>query len=261
MAESVQSSKDTSDSSSIPSITLKEHDLKTIADILHSSFEPNIAQMVDNIISGVVDGLKATISSLEKENRSLKTRVASLEARVDAAEQYSRRNCLRVAGVPENSSENIDDYVVDMAKAIGVDISVNDIERSHRVGKPRAPGRRPRDIIVKFVSYRVRRRVYAARTLTKTKGFMGVYVNEDLTKSRNELIGKARRMVKLKYIKSAWSSDGTILVRLGDEAVHRITSEDDLAQFGPVPSLDYQFGNPGARASSDSTPSGTEMVH
>ena len=50
-------------------------------------------------------------------------------------------------------------------------------------------------------------------------------------------------------------------MRLGDEAVHRITSEDDLAQFGTVPSLDYQFGNPGARASSDSTPSGTEMVH
>ena len=51
---------------------------------------------------------------------------------------------------------------------------------------------------------------------------MVVYVNEDLTKSRNELIRKARMMVKLKYIKSAWSSDGTILVRLGDEAVHRI---------------------------------------
>ena len=42
--------------------------------------------MVDNIISGVVDGLKATISSLEKENKSLKPRVASLEAKVDAVE-------------------------------------------------------------------------------------------------------------------------------------------------------------------------------
>ena len=87
----------------------------SIADILHSSFEPNIAQMVENIISGVVAWLKATISSIEKENRSLKTRVASLEARVNAGEQYSRRNCLRLAGVPENSAENTDDYVVDMA--------------------------------------------------------------------------------------------------------------------------------------------------
>ena len=133
-----------------------------------------------------------------------------------------------------------------MAKAIGADISVNDIERSHRVGRPRTSGRRPRDIIVKFVSYRVRRRVYSARTLTKAKGFMGVYINEDLTKSRNELIRKARKMVKLKYIKSVWSSDGTILVRNGDEDVRRITSEDDLAQFGPVPSLDYQFSTTGA---------------
>ena len=81
--------------------------------------------MVDNIISGVVDGLKATMSSLEKENKSLKTRLPSLEAKVDAAEQYSHRNCLRVTGVPKNSSENTDDHVVVMAKAIGVDISVS----------------------------------------------------------------------------------------------------------------------------------------
>ena len=45
---------------------------------------------------------------------------------------------------------------------------------------------------------------------------MGVYINEDLTKSRNELIRKARKMVKLKYIKSVWSIDGTIFVRNGD---------------------------------------------
>ena len=270
MAESEQIANVSSESSSItsvPSITLKENDLKTIAEILHSSFETNITQMINNIISGVVDGLKATISSLEKENRLLRTRVASLEAKVDEAEQYSRRNFLRVAGVPEHSSENTDDYIVDMAKAIGADISVNDIERSHRVGRPRTPGRRPRDIIVKFVSYRVRRRVYSAGTLTKAKGFMGVYINEDLTKSRNELIRKARKMVKLKYIKSVWSSDGTILVRNGDEDVRRITSEDDLAQFGPVPSLDYQFSTTRARASSggsdgsDPTSAGTGMVH
>ena len=92
--------------------------------------------MIDNIISGVMDGLKAIISSLEKENRFLRTRAASLEAKVDEAEQYSRRNCLRVAGVPENSSENTDDYIVDMAKAIGADTSVNDIEHGHQVGRP-----------------------------------------------------------------------------------------------------------------------------
>ena len=54
---------------------------------------------------------------------------------------------------------------------------------------------------------------------------MGVYINEDLTKYRNELIRKARMMVQLKYIKNVWSSDGTILVRNGDEDVRRITSE------------------------------------
>ena len=59
MAESKQIANVSSERSSItsvPSITLKENDLKTIAEIPHSSFETNITQMIDNIISGVVDG-------------------------------------------------------------------------------------------------------------------------------------------------------------------------------------------------------------
>ena len=192
--------------------------------------------MVNTIVSGVVEGLNLTIQSLQKENRGLKARVELLEAKVDAAEQYSRRNCLRIAGVPENQSENTDVYVIDFTRAIDAEVTLDDIERSHRVGKRRDSGR-PRDIIVKFSSYRARRKVYGARTKTKDSGYRGVYINEDLTKSRNMLLMKARNMVKTKHIHSAWSSDGTILVRDLADNKHRIISENDLALFGPVPKL------------------------
>ena len=55
------------------------------------------------------------------------------------------------------------------------------------MGKRRDSGR-PRDIIVKFSSYRTRRKVYGARTKTKDNGYRGVYINEDLTKLRNMLL-------------------------------------------------------------------------
>ena len=196
--------------------------------------------MITAIIDGVVEGLTTTVhnlqsqvNELQKENADLKQRVTLLETKADAAEQYSRRNCLRISGVPEDSSENTDVYVIDMARAIDVEVKLDEIERSHRVG-PMKTGR-PRDIIVKFTSYRVRRKVYGERTKAKVRGYAGVFINEDLTKSRKELLMKARRMVKNNLMKSAWSSDGAILVRDLSDTKHRILSESDLAVFGSVP--------------------------
>ena len=66
---------------------------------------------------------------------------------------------------------------------------------------------------------------------------MGVFINEDLTKPRNKILLKARKMVKEKHLSSAWSSDGTILVRDKEDTKHRIMCKSDLATFGPVPKL------------------------
>ena len=199
-------------SSSENVISLKEADLSTIATVIKQAFEPQIKEMISSIVEGVVSGLNSTIASLRQENAELKARIEMLENRAEAAEQYSRRNCLRIAGVPENQSENTDVYVIDLSRATEAEVSLDDIERSHRVGKPKNAGR-PRDIIVKISSYRTRRKLYEARTKTRDRGYRGVYINEDLTKSRSKLLLKARKMVKNKLVKSAWSSDGNILVR------------------------------------------------
>ena len=91
-----------------------------------------------------------------------------------------------------------------LPRAIEAEVSLNDIERSHRAGKPRNSGR-PRDIIVKFSSYRTRRKLHEAHTKTRDRGYRG-----NLTIPRRL---KARRMVKNKLLKSVWSGDGNILVR------------------------------------------------
>ena len=44
-------------------------------------------------------------------------------------------------------------------------------------------------------------------------------------------------MAKANRLKSAWSSDGNILVRDLGDTKHRILSECDLAVFGPVSKL------------------------
>ena len=83
------------------------------------------------------------------------------------------RNCLRISGVPDNTEGSTDDYVCSLAQSIDVNLKLEDIDRSHRIGKPvsTGDGRKPRDTIVKFVSYRKRAQFYKARVLTKSDSY------------------------------------------------------------------------------------------
>ena len=142
------------------------------------NFKAKLDNMVSEIVDGVVNGLKTRISDLETENKLLKARVVKLETASDTAEQYSRRNCVRITGIPESFNESTDDHVMSMANALNLDLTINDIDRSHRVGKPG----KPKAIIVKFATFRARQKLYKSRVQLKTSGYEGVFVNEDLTR-------------------------------------------------------------------------------
>ena len=122
--------------------------------ILADTFKPQMKEIIRPIVDGVLQGLKDTVETLQKENLDLKSMVEKLEAKLDAAEQYSSRNCLRIAGVQENTTEDTDAYVMELSRAIDAEVTLDDIERSHRVGPVRVGQRH--DIIVNFVSYRSR---------------------------------------------------------------------------------------------------------
>ena len=164
--------------------------------------------MAKNIVSGVIDGLNKKIIDLEsanenlrKENNELKARVVKIEKQVDAGEQYSRRNSLRMSGVRETDCEDTDKLVLDRADAVGAGISIDDIDHSHRVGKLKAG--KTRDILLMFATYRTHQKFYTKITMLKGAGHAGVFLNEDLM----NLLCKARMKVKSKCLKGARSAD------------------------------------------------------
>lgn len=221
-------------------ITLDEVAIQSIAaaltDTVISRLSDSMHGMVETIVKGVIDGLSTRIGLLESENKTLKnnnealsSRVQSLEAIVDSAEQYSRRNCLRFAGIDEKAGEDTDKQIVDICKDMDATITMADIDRSHRIGKPNANGK-PRAIIVKFTSYRVRRQVFKKRTGLRNCGHTGVFVNEDLTRSRSELLFQARKLYKAELIQGCWSTDGTVLIKVFD-TIRRIQTEADLDKY------------------------------
>ena len=222
--------------SSQPHITIPPSEMAKIADMLRETFRGEIVTMVDDVVKGVLKGLNERISTLEEqnkglvnENRALLARVSNLEKAVDQGEQYSRRNNLRITGYRETENENTDDIVLKIAADIGSDIELSDIDRSHRVGRPGVNRTKPRDVIVKFTSYRARQKLYKKRTALKDSGFAGTFLNEDLTKLRSQVLFEARKVVKADRAKGAWSSDGNILIRDHADIVHRLTSMTELS--------------------------------
>ena len=111
------------------------------------------------------------INILQIEVSSLKVEVKNLEKKADDQEQYSRRNCLLIHGWTETKTEDTDEMVLDVINnKLNIEMSQISIDRSHRLGKRRGPGQKPRATIVKFTRYKYRHQVLSKKKLLKGTG-------------------------------------------------------------------------------------------
>ena len=124
-------------------ITLRESDILQISSVLKTTFKDEIrgelTKTVKDIVDGVLLGLSQKIKSLtdenenlRKENTDLKARVDKMETAAEVAEQYSRRNCIRISGIPEDENEKTDDTILHVARTMDVNLDIEEIDRSHR---------------------------------------------------------------------------------------------------------------------------------
>ena len=156
---------------------------------------------------------------------------------LEGLKQYSRRNSALIIGIPETKDEHIDDLVLDFAKSkLGITLQKNEIDRAHRVGKPRDDQQeqrkpRPRPVLVKFCTYRTK--AVMMRNKSRLKG-TGLGLVEDLTARNFQLLKDANACSK---VESAWTIDGRIFVALesvgpnGTKIKKMITSKDQLASL------------------------------
>ena len=64
----------------------------------------------------------------------VKEELKQARQQINELEQYSRRSCLDITGVPEKPNENTTRIVLELAKAVGAEIDQGDIDVSRRVG-------------------------------------------------------------------------------------------------------------------------------
>ena len=119
------------------------------------------------------------IESLRDDNKNLKNEFISVKQLIDNNEQKSRNNCLVIHGIPESKHDNTDELTLKIInEAVNVSISLENIERSHRLGAKKTVNTRPRPIIVKFASMRKRMEVFRNKKNLKGKK---INITESLT--------------------------------------------------------------------------------
>ncbi|XP_068749173.1 uncharacterized protein [Montipora capricornis] len=189
-------------------------------------------------IDGLQEKLKLIFSVCEDENKKLRNENKILQKtlnKVDISlksvtkanndlEQYTRRECVEIRGVPQKPDESTNTIVKEVGKAVGVEISDIDISVSHhlppsKLYKNRKPG--PPPIIVKFVRRDTKSAFYQARTklkdmTSKALGFPDenrMYISESLSPANRVLFNEAYKLKKDLDYKFHWTSNGRVFLR------------------------------------------------
>ena len=185
----------------------KGKDQEVVNEALKNYLDAQFESITSNMATkDFIKSLSAIIAQQDERIAILESKVAILEKHVEALsknannqEQYNRRLCLRINGIPlprkSNESESADEClqkVKGVFKEIGVAIPDEVIDRAHRIGKVRqSRGKKSQQMIVKFTTWRHRIMVYRARKNSKK-----VKIHLDLTKSNLDLIIRANEKLK-----------------------------------------------------------------
>ncbi|KAK3097918.1 hypothetical protein FSP39_014443 [Pinctada imbricata] len=191
--------------------------------------------------------LKDEIDALNIENKRLQEMIvkkcneidetkeiaSSAERKADEAkswanynEQYSRKNNVKIYGVPEADQEDTEAEVIELLKSEADTVLKHDeIVAAHRI-----PGKRPdqaRPILVKLKNSDVKSRVIRQRATFKQKK-IGIRLADDVTSENSKLM---ERLNEHEMIESSWYYNGSVYGKIhGSGRKLKFKISDDITE-------------------------------
>lgn len=184
-------------------------------------------------IKSTLEAKNAIIDYLQKDNNILKSSVTDLSDRLNQVEQNLRECNIEVNGIPEHKQENLNNTVEQLIKTVTAPISADDILLATRVAKVSKDSDRPRALIVKFRTPRLRDTVIASvaafnkknpnnKLSSKHLGLAGtsrpVFVAEHLSPLNRALHAATRHKAKELNYKYTWVRNGRIFIRKNESS-------------------------------------------
>lgn len=187
-----------------PALLAQFEFLKTLINSRADTIESRIA-LLENKFESVSAEMKAVttrVTALEQKVTGVEQPLKHMRRWMDAMETRSRRNNLRLDGIPESvSEENIRATVTTICQKLvpeKKDLFPRDIDVAHRLGRRIEEGSRPRTVILHFVSRDCRQAVWRAARTAPYMEQHGLRFKEDLSDGDRE-----RRTKLWPYVKSA----------------------------------------------------------
>ena len=122
-----------------------------------------IADMESSIVE-----IKADVARLSAEAETLRMENSSLKEQLLKQELYTRRNNLKIYGLPETPPNRLEDDILHLLQGAGITINPRDISTVHYISP--VLRNRPRSIIIRFLSFKDKSAVLMKRDLLKQKG-------------------------------------------------------------------------------------------
>ena len=224
---------------------------------LNKKNKPELVQMITDLQSELsqlkelnekVDALASKFDALSSEllisknvNSLLVNRIKDLEVRCGKSEQYSRRECLEIVGIPASvTQQNLESKVLNIFDAIGAPVDDRDVEACHRIGKNNRT-------IIKLSKRKnahtiLRNKKKLKDIDSKNLGLDAgsrIYINESLCGMYRGLWVKCKMLHNAKHIHSFYTSNGSIRVKVREQGkVSYIFHDDDLVDL--LPQVDFK---------------------
>ena len=214
----------------IESSQFEEKLLAMIVDAVNTSVEKTVGKLISQMerkydelwekkdveirtLNTKITELETLVKEMQQTNELEKT-VNDLTISLDTLEQYSRKNCLLIKGLDKNVNPMTHFNQLVNKLNIQDKVTAHDLDNVHWMGEK---------IVVKFNNYPARDTFYR-----KKKEFgKGIFVNEQLTKRRDNLFFKCRLLKKEGKIQGTWTTNGNIKVRINDNN-HTVSSIEDV---------------------------------
>ena len=181
-------------------------------------------KLVDHLLPSLRDQVKEMIDPMMATIKNLQDDLKEAHLKNDDIEMYTRRNAIRVSGIPEGDAEETDNKIIQFAfHKLNILLPPSEICRSHRIGSKNSG--KPRDIIVKFTTHN--RKISLLRETkklitvnSKIHPNARIYMREDLTHTRAVIYATARDLKKNKFINTTYTRDGMIYIKDRFNNVH-----------------------------------------
>lgn len=179
-----------------------------------------------------VDINTSTVNKLKIDNDSLRSELSFLTSRVRLMDQMSRSSNLELQCVPERKAENVITIVKQLGSVVSCPLNDCDITYCSRTAKSNPNSTRPRSILVKLSTPRLRDSLLAAAIKYNKKrtnddrlnsSLLGVddkslpiYVVENLSAENKHLHAAARLRAKQLGYRYTWVRSGRVYMRKSD---------------------------------------------